>query len=46
MFDADGPLPPGDYEVSFDELRQSVLVVVQTTQREARLGTIRGGRNW
>ncbi|PYT16511.1 MAG: hypothetical protein DMG59_10180 [Acidobacteria bacterium] len=25
-FDADGLLPPGDYEVSFDDLRQSVLV--------------------
>jgi hypothetical protein len=25
-FDADGLLPPGDYEVSFEELRQSVLV--------------------
>ena len=25
-FEADGLLPPGDYEVSFDELRQSVLV--------------------
>jgi len=26
-FDADGLLPPGDYEVSFEELRHSVLVV-------------------
>jgi hypothetical protein len=26
-FEADGLLPPGDYEVSFDELRQSVLVL-------------------
>jgi hypothetical protein len=25
-FNADGILPPGDYEVSFDELRQSILV--------------------
>ncbi len=25
-FEADGLLPPGDYEVSFDELRESVLV--------------------
>jgi hypothetical protein len=25
-FDADGLLPPGDYEASFDELRRSVLV--------------------
>jgi hypothetical protein len=25
-FDADGLLPPHDYEVSFDELRQSILV--------------------
>lgn len=26
-FQADGLLPPGDYEVSFDELRRSILVV-------------------
>jgi hypothetical protein len=26
-FEADGLLPTGDYEVSFDELRQSILVV-------------------
>lgn len=26
-FEADGLLPPGDYEVSFDELRRSILVV-------------------
>jgi hypothetical protein len=26
-FEADGLLPAGDYEVSFDELRQSILVV-------------------
>jgi hypothetical protein len=26
-FDADGLLPPGDYEVSIDELRQSILVL-------------------
>ncbi|MHB1426423.1 MAG: DUF6932 family protein [Gemmataceae bacterium] len=26
-FEIDGVLPPGDYEVSFDELRQSILVV-------------------
>ena len=26
-FDADGLLPPGDYEVSFDELRASPLVL-------------------
>ena len=26
-FQADGLLPPGDYEVSFTELRQSILVV-------------------
>jgi hypothetical protein len=26
-FEADGLLPPGDYEVSFDELRQSLLVL-------------------
>jgi len=26
-FEADGLLPSGDYEVSFDELRQSILVV-------------------
>ncbi len=26
-FEADGLLPPGDYEVSFDELCQSILVV-------------------
>ena len=25
-FDADGLLPPGDYEVSFEELRRSALV--------------------
>jgi hypothetical protein len=25
-FEADGLLPPGDYEVAFDELRQSILV--------------------
>src|ERR1039457_5717036 len=25
-FDSDGLLPPGDYEVSLDDLRQSVLV--------------------
>jgi hypothetical protein len=25
-FDPDGLLPPGDYGVSFDELRQSILV--------------------
>ena len=25
-FDSDGLLPPGDYELSFDELRQSGLV--------------------
>jgi hypothetical protein len=24
-FDSDGLLPPGDYELSFDELRQSRL---------------------
>src|SRR5690348_15783649 len=28
-FQADGLLPPGDYEMSFDELRLSVLVVGQ-----------------
>ncbi|MBV9125973.1 MAG: hypothetical protein JO112_21690 [Planctomycetes bacterium] len=27
LFQADGLLPPGDYEVSFDELRSSVLVL-------------------
>jgi len=27
QFSADGMLPPGDYEATFDELRQSVLVV-------------------
>ena len=26
-FDSDGLLPPSDYEVSFDELRRSPLVV-------------------
>ena len=26
-FDSDGLLPPGDYEVSFDELRNSALVL-------------------
>jgi hypothetical protein len=26
-FDADGFLPPADYEVSFEELRQSILVL-------------------
>jgi hypothetical protein len=26
-FEADGLLPPGDYELSFDELRQSILVL-------------------
>jgi hypothetical protein len=26
-FEPDGLLPPGDYEISFDELRQSVLVL-------------------
>jgi hypothetical protein len=26
-FQADGLLPPGDYDMSFDELRQSILVV-------------------
>lgn len=26
-FDSDGLLPPGDYQVSFDELRQSTLVL-------------------
>jgi hypothetical protein len=25
-FDSDGLLPPGDYELSFDELRESTLV--------------------
>jgi hypothetical protein len=25
-FETDGLLPPGDYEVSFEELRQSILV--------------------
>jgi hypothetical protein len=27
QFDSDGLLPPADYEVSFDELRESILVV-------------------
>ena len=26
-FDADGLLPPNDYELSLDELRQSILVL-------------------
>lgn len=30
-FEADGLLPPGEYEVSFDELRQSILVVGQSS---------------
>jgi hypothetical protein len=29
-FEADGLLPPGDYDVSFDELRESILVVGST----------------
>lgn len=26
-FDHDGVLPPGDYELTFDELRESILVM-------------------
>jgi hypothetical protein len=32
-FDADGLLPPGDYEVTFDQLRQSVLVAGDTKRQ-------------
>ena len=34
-FEADGLLPPGDYEVSFDELRRSVLAVGPKTEEHA-----------
>ncbi len=30
-FDADGLLPPGDYEASFDELRSSILALGPAT---------------
>lgn len=33
-FDSDGLLPPGDYEVSLDELQQSVLVLGAGNQEE------------
>lgn len=33
-FDDDGLLPPGDYEVSFDELRRSVLVAGDENRQE------------
>src|ERR1035441_5067908 len=33
-FDPDGLLPPGDYEVSLDELRQSSLVLGPNNPRE------------
>ena len=32
-FDADGLLPPGDYEVSFEELRRSILVTGDAKHR-------------
>jgi len=34
-FESSGLLPPGDYEVSFDELRQSVLAVGPKTEEHA-----------
>src|SRR5450756_1749326 len=33
-FESDGLLPPGDFEVSFDELRNSVLVFGHSTAQE------------
>src|ERR1700722_11757755 len=33
-FETDGLLPPGDYEVSFDELRRSILVLGPDRARE------------
>lgn len=33
-FDADGLLPPGDYEVSFEELRRSTLVTGDAQHRQ------------
>ena len=32
-FDAEGLLPPGDYEVTFDDLRHSVLVAGTKNQK-------------
>jgi hypothetical protein len=45
-FDQDGLLPPGDYEVSLDELRQSILVRVRPTRRIIKLGTGPGENGW
>lgn len=33
-FDADGLLPPADYEVSFEELRKSILIVGPADAKE------------
>ena len=41
-FDSDGLLPPGDYEVSFDELRNSALVLGSKAQIQAHLGIHHG----
>ena len=35
-FQADGLLPPGDYEVSFEELRRSILTVGPGMAMDAR----------
>ena len=45
-FDVDGLLPPGDYEVSFEELRASSLVLGRATALTTRTGTLNGVRYW
>ncbi len=46
-FQADGLLPPEDYEVSFAELLQSTLVVVKSwTRPNGQTGTPPGELAW
>lgn len=43
VFEPDGLLPSGDYEVSFEELRESILVLVLATLHAIPLGITLGG---
>ena len=43
-FDADGLLPPNDYEVTFDELRQSILVLGPDPREEGSSWDLRWRR--
>ncbi|KXK22772.1 MAG: hypothetical protein UZ18_ATM001000148 [Armatimonadetes bacterium OLB18] len=46
QFELDGLLPPGDYEVTFEELRRSVLVLGPGEPNECPTWDAAGGPGW